>query len=170
MRRGPLVGLVGVIITGACCLWAASSRSLLEEEQARYGATHEVRFTHADLTTAAVDGVQKITNALIGLESKVAIEAVFFYLEAEFGDTNVVNCTNLTVAVGDLGSDVKFMPAQQISTNGPVWIAYGNSATQEVYTATNNLVFTFTPNGITNGLSGLDVGAARFFFRILDFR
>ena len=160
--------LLCLLLTVACAL-AASWRELTQAEQAEKGATHEIRLTHADVDAATTNASEIYTNTGIGLENKVGLEFVYFYLEDEFANTNAIHFTNLTVKVGDTDDDDWMLLAKRVDTNAPAWVGYAESS-QKVYAATNTILITWTPAELSNSFSEMQQGAARFYFKRLDHR
>jgi hypothetical protein len=141
-----MLGLLGWLPAGA-----TSIHPLDVNQAAYYGATHMLEITAADLTTAATNTAQTITNVFyVASNSTVALVAM--ELVEEFSDdaTNAFN--SVTVSVGDgTDTDLYLQTTELAKYGSTVWIKPGR-----MWEATNTTVACIT--GLTSVSSSFLAG------------
>jgi len=168
-KRSGLCMLAAAIVTA---LWtlpapAVDVWQLSTQEKAATRATHVIRITHEDLTTATTNTAQTLTN--IAVSAKMGVSAVKLVLEDAFddGDTNYTGSTSITM--GDGGDVDRYITATELNEAGTeVFLKYGTT-TENVYTTADTVDCIFTP-GSAESVSALTSGAVRIYFRLDDAR
>jgi hypothetical protein len=171
---------------------AAEYGPLFSDEAAQLGANFFVRYTHDDLTTTNVNTAQTL-SVPVATQTAWQLVAMVLETPFDTGNTNYTGSTLLKIGDGS-DDDLFLTSTELASDGSEVYLKFGapNSATaattliyptgttnagpalvtgvtvgelgRKVYTATGNIVSTFTPNS-DEAVSALTSGAVRVYFR-----
>lgn len=86
------------------------------EQQVRFGYSHAVKLTYADLTETAAATAQTI--ALLNVAAFTEVQRVGFYLPTAFSDASDSGFNNVAITIGDGGSSNRYLTSTQINVNG----------------------------------------------------
>ncbi|MDB4312095.1 hypothetical protein N9937_01565 [bacterium] len=169
--------------------FAGNTRPLGTQDTAEHDANFMTTITHADLTTAATNTPQTLTD-VFSIPSNSIAKLQYAELIVPFNDTATNGHNSLTVTVGDGADADLYLTSMQLNVNGtyirikPARVpeismefattsnlveavtnvtltAYGS----KTYTANDTIDFVFTGNAFW-GLADLDVGEIRFYWRV----
>lgn len=144
---------LAVVLTVLCAVaQAVEVIPLGTDEAARWGATHQIVITEADLTdTNTATFTQTLTGATI--RANTAIEPVALALWAPFGlATTSTNYTSTTVTVGDSDSATQFLTATEVNENGSEVYFKWATAQATATTSTNLIYLGAATNVLTNAV------------------
>jgi len=181
MMMAMVVGLAWGMAQGA------SFKAATIQEMAKYGATHILEWSHADLTGTSTNATLTFTNTLTG---PVSVKFEGYLLDQTFDTKLYTNAVGgLAVSVGDTSSATKWISALEVATDAtPTYYAsfgtdytvttIGSATNAMVSTVTSpwvnaqtgnvSVVTTFAMTGETITMGSLDRGALRTFWRVLS--
>lgn len=181
MKKQALIAIA--ILTGVSLAAAAPTvRPVTIQQSAKMGATHVVEIDYADFTETSTNTAESFGSSF-PVVAKMGVECVGAQLITAFTTGNTNFTTSVAVTVGD-GTDADlYLTSTELASDGTeVWWKYGRSvwnsgsATnvtlsygQKVYTGTDNIDFTFTPNA-EEALSACTAGKILLYFKIQDAR
>jgi len=144
-RMGLMMALA---ISLACVAQAAPAlRQLPWQMGVKYGATHALEFTYADLTTTSTNTTMVFTNTIA---APAGVQFVGMLLDQPFDSATQTNVFSMTLSCGTADSTTRWISSKQVATDGTeVRTSFGT-----VYTATltteslTNLLKTASAAGI----------------------
>ena len=123
--------MAAALVLATACAGGASFKAATVQEMAKYGATHILEWSDADLTGTATNATLTFTNTLTG---PLSMRFEGYLLDEEF-DTKVYTnaLVGLAVSVGDTSSATKWISALEVAKDATptTWASFGTD-----YTAT----------------------------------
>lgn len=136
-----------------------------EQEKAAIGATHLVKVTYSDLTTATTNTAQTFTNDVLALAAKQGASLVCMKLKTAFDTENTNYTGSMAVKVGDSNDDDCFLTSTELASDGTeVFLKFGrvflndtavNTATYSTRVITNCVYDGGTTTGNVTIVSGI---------------
>jgi len=139
---------------------AANVKVLGHEEMIRFGFTHRIKLTHADLTDTTDTSV--LTLALLSLKiGQIVRECCVDVVTAFSGG----DCTAVGLEVGDDGDPNRYLVSLDImGTTYQKLQPVGTTTSPFVYTAANTVDAVITPS--TGDLDSLTAGEAYIYLKV----
>lgn len=156
-----LTALVALAMTAQA---APKLRQLTWQEGGKYGATHALEFTAADLADyTATNTAIAFTNTVV---APYALEFRGYVLDLAFDSSTVTNPFSMTLSCGDTNSTTKWLSAVQVAYDATPTVKasfgtdYSGTASVTLTATTNLVVITGVGTSSTYFVSGVSGSSA----------
>lgn len=141
--------MTAALVLATACAYGASFKAATVQEMAKYGATHILEWSAADLTGTSTNATLTFTNTLTG---PLSMKFEGYLLDEEF-DTKVYTnaLAGLAVSVGDTSSATKWISALEVAKDATptTWASFGTDYTATI--ASTPTLQTVTPTNLVAG-------------------